>query len=77
MRRASRRNSKPIFGIEVEAAIEVVSNATPGFTPATRFFDRGPMNFSRDGSRLFVSCAPVEEIAALRTRRAGCGPCVR
>ncbi len=47
------------------AAIEVVSNATPGFRNGFAILDRGPMNFSRDGSRLFVSCAPVEEIAAL------------
>ena len=46
-------------------ATEVVSNATPGFRNGFAILDRGPMNFSRDGSRLFVSCAPVEEIAAL------------
>ena len=47
------------------AAIEAVSNATAGFRGGFAILDRGPMNFSRDGSRLFVSCAPVEEIAAL------------
>ncbi len=47
------------------AAMEVVSNATAGFRDGYAILDRGPMNFSRDGSRLFLSCAPAEEIAAL------------
>jgi hypothetical protein len=46
-------------------AIEAVSNATAGFRDGFAILDRGPMNFSREGSRLFLSCAPVEEIAAL------------
>ena len=47
------------------APAEIVSNATPGFRNGYAILDRGPMNFSRDGSRLFLSCAPVDEIAAL------------
>ncbi len=46
-------------------AVEVVSTATAGFKPGYAILDRGPMNFSRDGSRLFLSCAPIEEIAEL------------
>ncbi len=44
---------------------EVISTATAGFRAGYGILDRGPINFSRDGSRLFVSCAPLEEIAAL------------
>jgi len=44
---------------------EIISTATAGFHAGWAILDRGPMNFSRDGSRLFVSCAPLEEIAAL------------
>ena len=47
------------------APAEVVSNATPGFRADFAILDRGPMNFSRDGSRLFVSTAPIAEIAEL------------
>lgn len=43
--------------------VELISSSTAGFHPGWAIFERGPMNFSRDGSRLFVSCAPVEEIA--------------
>jgi dipeptidyl aminopeptidase/acylaminoacyl peptidase len=45
------------------AAAEVLSPSTPGFHAGWAIFDRGPMNFSRDGSRLFVSCAPIDQIA--------------
>lgn len=45
------------------APVEILSAASDGFHPGWAIFDRGAMNFSRDGSRLFVSCAPVEEIA--------------
>lgn len=44
---------------------EVVSTATAGFSSGYGIVERGPMSFSLDGSRLFVSCAPLEEIAAL------------
>lgn len=47
------------------APVEIVSTATVGFHPGYGILDRGPMDFSRDGSRLFLSCAPIEEIAAL------------
>ncbi len=47
------------------APAEIVSNTTAGFRNGYAIFDRGPMNFSRDGSRLFLSCAPVAEIAEL------------
>src|SRR5262249_31339673 len=36
-----------------------------GFHAGYGILDRGPINFSRDGSRLFLSCAPLAEIAAL------------
>lgn len=45
------------------APVEIVSNATAGSHAGWAIFDRGAMNFSRDGSKLFVSCAPVAEIA--------------
>jgi dipeptidyl aminopeptidase/acylaminoacyl peptidase len=44
---------------------EVISAATPGFKSGYGVFERGQMSFSRDGSRLFVSSAPLDEIAAL------------
>lgn len=47
------------------APVEVVSTATPGFRDGYAILDRGPMNFSREGSLLFLSCAPIETIAAL------------
>ena len=42
----------------------IVSSATPGFRSGFQLFDRGPVSFSRDGSRVFVSCAPASVIAA-------------
>ena len=47
------------------APAEVISTATAGFHAGYGILDRGPVSFSRDGSHLFVSCAPLEEIAAL------------
>jgi dipeptidyl aminopeptidase/acylaminoacyl peptidase len=47
------------------APVEIISNATPGFKSGYGILERGQMSFSRDGSRLFVSSAPMEEIAAL------------
>jgi len=47
------------------APAEVVSTETAGFRAGWMILDRGPINFSRDGLRLFVSCAPLAEIAAL------------
>jgi dipeptidyl aminopeptidase/acylaminoacyl peptidase len=46
-------------------ATEAVSASMPGFHAGWGILERGPMSFSRDGSRLFVSCAPMAEIAAL------------
>jgi dipeptidyl aminopeptidase/acylaminoacyl peptidase len=43
---------------------ELVSEATPGFRSGYAIFERGMMNFSRDGSRLFLSSAPVGTVAA-------------
>ena len=40
------------------AASELVSTATPGFRAGYVISDRGTLNFSRDGSRLFLSCGP-------------------
>ncbi len=37
-----------------------VSTATPGFRPDFGIAESGPVSFSRDGSRLYVSCAPLE-----------------
>lgn len=45
--------------------VEIASAATPGFRNGFTIADRGPMNFSRDGSRLFLSTAPIAEIAEL------------
>jgi dipeptidyl aminopeptidase/acylaminoacyl peptidase len=47
------------------APVEIISAATPGFKNGYGIFERGAMSFSRDGSRLFVSSAPLDEIAAL------------
>jgi dipeptidyl aminopeptidase/acylaminoacyl peptidase len=46
------------------APVEVLSNTTPGFRAGYAIAERGTMTFSRDGSRLFVSCAPMDVIAA-------------
>jgi dipeptidyl aminopeptidase/acylaminoacyl peptidase len=46
------------------AATELVSEATPGFRQGYAIFERGAVNFSRDGSRLFLSAAPVGTVAA-------------
>ena len=40
------------------AAVEVVSNATPGFTPAFVVSEKASLNFSYDGLRLFTGSAP-------------------
>jgi len=45
-------------------AAELVSEATPGFRSGYAIFERGTVNFSRDGSRLFLSAAPVGTVAA-------------
>jgi dipeptidyl aminopeptidase/acylaminoacyl peptidase len=47
------------------APVEVVSTSTAGFRAGYAIFDRSPISFSRDGSKLFLSCAPIAEIAAL------------
>ena len=47
------------------APVEAVSTATAGFHQGYGILERGAMTFSRDGSRLFLSCAPLETIAAL------------
>jgi dipeptidyl aminopeptidase/acylaminoacyl peptidase len=55
-------------------AAEIVSTSTAGFRPGYAILDRGPLSFSRDGSRLFLSCAPIEEIEALETQTPSNGP---
>ncbi len=45
-------------------AAEIVSESTPGFRSGYAIFERGTINFSRDGSRLFLSAAPVGTVAA-------------
>jgi len=37
---------------------ELISTATPHFKSGFVLADRGPVSFSRDGSKVFVSCAP-------------------
>ena len=46
------------------APSELVSASTSGFRSGFVVFDRGPVNFSRDGSRIYISCAPASVIAA-------------
>jgi dipeptidyl aminopeptidase/acylaminoacyl peptidase len=41
------------------AASETISPATEGFRDGWTISDRGSLSFSRDGSRLFLGCAPV------------------
>jgi dipeptidyl aminopeptidase/acylaminoacyl peptidase len=41
------------------APTELISTASPHFKSGFVLADRGPVSFSRDGSRLFVSCAPA------------------
>jgi dipeptidyl aminopeptidase/acylaminoacyl peptidase len=45
------------------APVEAVSTTTPGFKSGYGIFERGQISFSRDGSRLFVSSAPLDQIA--------------
>ncbi len=40
------------------APVELISTATPHFKSGFVLADRGPVSFSRDGSKIFVSCAP-------------------
>jgi dipeptidyl aminopeptidase/acylaminoacyl peptidase len=47
------------------APVEAISTATAGFKSGYGIFERGQISFSRDGSRLFVSSAPMDQIAAL------------
>src|SRR5579871_4097754 len=46
-------------------ATAIVSTSTPGFHAGWGIADRGQISFSRDGSRLFISAAPLESLAAL------------
>ena len=46
------------------AAKELVSESTSGFRQGYAIFERGTVNFSRDGSRLFLSAAPGGTVAA-------------
>jgi dipeptidyl aminopeptidase/acylaminoacyl peptidase len=46
------------------APVEAVSTSTPGFKSGYGIFERGQISFSRDGSRLFLSSAPLDQIAA-------------
>jgi dipeptidyl aminopeptidase/acylaminoacyl peptidase len=45
------------------SATELVSESTPGFRSGYAIFERGTVNFSRDGSRLFISSAPASTVA--------------
>jgi dipeptidyl aminopeptidase/acylaminoacyl peptidase len=46
------------------AAAEIVGAATPGFRAGFAIADRGTLTFSRDGARLFISCAPADLVVA-------------
>jgi dipeptidyl aminopeptidase/acylaminoacyl peptidase len=46
------------------AATELVSEKTAGFRSGYAIFERGQVNFSRDGSRLFLSAAPLGTVVA-------------
>jgi dipeptidyl aminopeptidase/acylaminoacyl peptidase len=46
------------------AAAELVSTATPGFRAGYSVSAKGPLSFSKDGARLFLSCAPEKPKAA-------------
>ena len=46
-----------------QAPVELISTATAHFRAGFVLSDRGPVSFSRDGSRLFVSCAPAANSA--------------
>ena len=43
------------------AAAEIVSASSPGFHSGWIFSERGTMNFTRDGARLFAGCAPAAQ----------------
>lgn len=49
---------------QANQASELVSDATPGFRSGYAIFERGTVSFSRDGSRLFLSSAPLQTVAA-------------
>ena len=59
------------------APAEVVSAATPGFRAGFAIADRGTVSFSRDGSRLFLSCAPADMIAAAEAEPPAAAPAGR
>ncbi|MEO6725141.1 MAG: hypothetical protein ABIU20_02500, partial [Blastocatellia bacterium] len=42
-------------------AVEIISTATPGFRAGLAISERGAINFSQDGSRLFFGIAPPPE----------------
>ena len=58
------------------APTEVVSSSTPGFKPDYAVADRGAVRFSRDGSRLFLSCAPAADVAAPEPTPAAATPAI-
>jgi dipeptidyl aminopeptidase/acylaminoacyl peptidase len=48
----------------VVTPVAAVSTATPGFHADWGIADSGALTFSRDGARLYVNCAPLEQLAA-------------
>jgi dipeptidyl aminopeptidase/acylaminoacyl peptidase len=52
-------------GTSQNATQEAVSTSTTGFHAGWGIAERGQLSFSRDGSRLFISAAPLDAIAAL------------
>lgn len=52
-----------VWDRKAAAPVEMISTTTPGFRDGFLIAERGSLNFSRDGSKLFVSCSPKELIA--------------
>jgi len=46
------------------APVVAVSSVTPGFRGDYGLAEAGPISFSRDASKLFVSAAPLDKLAA-------------
>jgi dipeptidyl aminopeptidase/acylaminoacyl peptidase len=49
------------FDAQNPAAVELVSNQTPGIHQGMEIAERGGINFSRDGTRIFFGVAPPQE----------------
>ncbi|MCU1233301.1 MAG: hypothetical protein JWP63_1268 [Candidatus Solibacter sp.] len=56
------------------APVEIVGDTTPGFHAGFAIADRGTLAFSRDGARLFLSCAPADLVAAANAEPPAAAP---